>query len=323
MSGTERLDVAAAGPAEPGLDPMPGLGPLRPGDRVALVATAGEPAAEQLDRAIGLLRSWELVPVPGDHLQSKHPRASYLAGTDRQRAEDLQRAWCDPSLAAVFVVRGGYGAVRLLDILDIDALRAAGPKPLYGSSDATALHEFWADELDFRTWFTPMIATGALLDDAAATASLRRAVLEPFSGRVFTSADAQTLVAGTARGTLTGGNLGLLAMTIGAGGKPKPSNSGRIGLLEDITQDVYKLDGLLTTLLRSGWFDGMSGLALGSWKDCGELAEVKALCAELLAPLDIPLVWELGFGHGPAAQSIPLGVPAVLWADDSPRLVLE
>ncbi len=309
--------------AMPGRGATRGLGPLRPGDRVGLVATAGRPAAEQLERAITLLRSWELVPVPGEYLQSKHPRASYLAGTDRQRAQDLQRAWCDPSLAGVFVVRGGYGAVRLLDILDVDALRAAEPKPLYGSSDVTALHEFWAHELDFPTWFTPMIATGALLDDAAANASLRQAVLEPFPGRVFTSADAQTLVPGTARGTLTGGNLSLLAMTTGAGGKPKPSNNGRIGLLEDITEDVYKLDGLLTTLLRSGWFDGISGLALGSWKDCGELAEVKALATELLTPLGIPLVWELGFGHGPAAQSIPLGVPAVLIADESPRLVLD
>ncbi|MFI5084995.1 MAG: LD-carboxypeptidase [Actinomycetales bacterium] len=300
-----------------------GLGPLTRGDRVGLVATSGAPKLEQLRRASALLRSWDLVPVPGDNLQAVHPRAPYLAGTDRQRAADLQQAWCDPSLAAVFVVRGGYGAARLLDLLDTGALAAAGPKPLFGSSDVTALHEFWADTLGVPTWFAPMIATGALLDDAAAVASLRHAVFEPLSGRRYCGPDAETLVPGTAHGILTGGNLSLLAMTMGAGGKAKSPNRGRIGLLEDVTEDVYKLDGLLTTLLRSGWFEGMAGLALGSWKDCGEPAEVKALCTELLAPLGIPLVWELGFGHGAGAHTIPLGVSAVLTADDSPRLVLD
>ena len=111
-------------------------------------------------------------------------------------------------------------------------------------------------------------------------------------------------------------------MTLGARGRPAPDNRGRIGLLEDVTEDVYRLDGLLMSLLRAGWFEGMAGLALGSWSKCGELDEVKALAEELLSPLGIPLVWELGFGHGPAAHSIPLGVGATLIARGTPRLVL-
>ncbi|WP_326968054.1 S66 peptidase family protein [Arthrobacter sp. CG_A4] len=288
------------------------LAPLKPGDRVGLVASSGPPVPELLGRSIALLESWGLVPVPGENLRATHPRAVYLAGEDARRAADLQNAWCDPTLAAVFVVRGGYGAVRLLDLLDVDKLRAAAPKPLFGSSDVTGIHEFWAERLDMSTWFTPMLATSALLDDPAATASLRRAVFEPFSGRSYTAALAETLVPGTAHGILTGGNLSLLAMTLAARGRPPLSNAGRIGLLEDVTEAPYKIDGMLHSLLRSGWFDGLAGLALGSWQDCGEPSKVKELCVELLAPLGIPLVWELGFGHGPAAHSIPLGVPATL-----------
>ncbi|ALV44414.1 hypothetical protein MB46_01635 [Arthrobacter alpinus] len=298
-------------------------GPLRPGDRVGLVSTSGAPTPENVDRAVDLLESWALVPVLGEHILGTHPRAKYLAGTDQQRAADLQTAWCDESLAGVFVVRGGYGTVRLLDHLDVDALRLARPKPLYGSSDVTGIHEFWADELQVPTWFTPMIATGSLLDDADATESLRRAVFEPTSGRSFTAKTAVTLVPGRASGVTVGGNLSLLAMTMGAKGRIKTSNTGKIGLLEDVTEDIYKLDGLLHTLLRAGWFEGLAGLALGSWKDCGESADVRALCEELLVPLDIPLVWELGFGHDANAQSIPLGVQSTLIADDSPRLVLQ
>lgn len=301
----------------------PELGPLKAGDKVGLVATSGPPVPDYLARAITVLKGWGLVPVPGKHLRDKHPSAGYLAGTDANRAADLQDAWCDDSLAAVFVVRGGYGAVRLLDLLDLPALVAARPKPLIGSSDVTALHEYWADNLGLATWFTPMVATEDFLDDEAACTGVREALFTPLSGRSFGSDAAQTLVPGTARGRLTGGNLSLLAMTMGAHGKPKTSNAGRIGLLEDVTESVYKLDGYLHTLLRSGWFDGLAGLAMGSWKDCGEPAEVKALCEELLVPLGIPLVWELGFGHDTAAQSIPLGVDATLEAGDIPRLVLD
>ena len=304
----------------------PELGPLKPGDRVGLVAPAGPPVPQNLERAVSVLNGWGLVPVPGKHLLDTHPRAGYLAGTDADRAADLQDAWCDDSLTAVFVVRGGYGVVRLLDLLDLPRLRAARPKPLVGSSDVTALHEYWADNLGLATWFTPMVATDAFLDDEAASTGVREALFTPFSGRSVGSSTAQTLVPGTAQGRLTGGNLSLLVMTMGAHGKPKPSNAGRIGLLEDVTEDVYKIDGLLHTLLRAGWFDGLVGLALGSWKDCGDIADVKALCEELLVPLGIPLVWELGFGHGEAAPSIPLGALATLEATrefgSTPRLVL-
>ena len=295
------------------------LSPLRPGDRVGLVASSGPPQPAMLERSIALLESWGLVPVPGHNLRATHPRAAYLAGEDAQRAADLQEAWCDPALAAVFVIRGGYGSVRLLDLLDVDKLRAAVPKPLFGSSDVTGIHEFWAEQLDMPTWFTPMLATGALLDDPAAAASLQQAVLEPFAGRRYTADAARTLVPGTARGLLTGGNLSLLAMTLGARGRPPVNNTGRIGLLEDVTEPPYKIDGMLHSLLRAGWFEGLAGLALGSWQDCGDLAEVEDLCVELLAPLGIPLVWELGFGHGPGAHSIPLGVPATLHAPGAAR----
>lgn len=298
----------------------PELGPLKAGDRVGLVAPSGPAPADRLDRAVSLLTGWGLEPVVADHVRDVHPRASYLAGEDRHRADDLQNMWCDERIDAVFCIRGGYGSVRILDLLDAGKLRAATPKPFFGSSDATALHEYWADNLQVATWFTPMVATDALLEDPAAQANLREALFTPYAGRSYSADAAESLVEGEATGILTGGNLSLLAMTLAA--KPAPDNTGRIALLEDITEDIYRLDALLHTLLRAGWFEGLAGVALGSWLKCGELHEVKALVTELLAPLGIPLVWELGFGHGPGAHSIPLGVRATLMADRSPRLVL-
>ena len=110
-------------------------------------------------------------------------------------------------------------------------------------------------------------------------------------------------------------------MTVGARGR-SVDNTGRVALLEDMGEETYRIDGYLMALLRSGWFDGVAGIALGSWLNCGPLDEIRELCVELLAPLGVPMVWELGFGHGPGAQSVPLGVPATLVVD-SDRVALR
>jgi muramoyltetrapeptide carboxypeptidase len=290
---------------------------------VAIVFPSGPPAEGQLERSLDLVRGWGLEPVVGPHATAGHPRAPYLSATDADRAADLQWAWRDPAIDAVFCARGGYGSVRLLDLLDADALRRARPKPIFGSSDATALAEYWLDRLDTGFWFAPMLATGALLDDEAAIRGLKAAIFEAADGRGFDSPAASSIVEGTASGRLIGGNLALLAMTTGARSTPSADHSGAIALLEDVTEPVYRIDAMLTTLLRAGWFDGVAGIALGSWTDGGPLGEIRALAEELLGPLGVPLVWELGFGHGPAAHSIPLGARATLTADDRPRLVLE
>ncbi|KAA1420072.1 LD-carboxypeptidase [Mumia zhuanghuii] len=300
----------------------PSLGPLARGDRVALVAPAGPVPSDQLDRASELLRTWGLEPVESKHVRDHHPTADYLAGTDADRAADLTDAWCDPTVDAVFCVRGGYGSVRVLDHLDAEALRAARPKPLFGSSDVTAIHEYWRESLGVSTWFTPMIATLALLDDAAATADLRRAMLEPWDGRTYTRSGAGTITTGQASGTLIGGNLAVLAMTIGARSRPAPRPGPYVALLEDVNEEPYRIDGFLTSLLRSGWFDDVAGIVLGSWDDCGDLEAVREVCTERLGPLGVPIAWELGFGHGPAAPSIPLGTVVDLDAS-TPALTIR
>ena len=302
----------------------PGLGPLTAGDRVAVISPAGPTPVEQAQRAAELLTGWSLVPVFYPSTGGRHSRADYLSGTDEQRAQDLTQAWCDPSVAGIFCLRGGYGTVRILDLLDPDRMRTARPKPLYGSSDITALHEWLREQLGLASWFTPMIGTGSLLDDTAAAAGLRAAVFEGLGGRRWTADAAEILVPGRASGTLIGGNLSLLAMTVGALTRPALDNRGAIALLEDTHEETYRLDGYLTTLLRAGWFAGVAGIALGSWLDCGPEAEIRDLCLELLGPLGVPMVADLGFGHAAGAPSIPLGCTGMLVAepDGPPELIL-
>lgn len=297
------------------------LGPLRPGARVALVAASGPTPAGQVDRAEVLLRDWGLEPVRYPSLAAQHSWSHWLSGPDEVRAADVEDAWCDPSIDAVFCVRGGYGSIRILDRLDADRMRAATPKPFFGSSDVTGLHQWFADHLGVCTWHGPMVATGSLLDDEEATGSLHEAVFEPWAGRAFSNPDAEVLVPGTATGRLIGGNLSLLAMTTGARTNPPRDNTGTIALLEDVGEETYKYDAYVNTLLRAGWFDGVTALVLGSWAD-SDLGQVRSLVEELLVPLGLPTVWEFGFGHERGSVTLPLGVGAHLDATGTPTLTL-
>ncbi|WP_250293469.1 S66 peptidase family protein [Streptomyces atroolivaceus] len=293
------------------LEPLARPPRLRPGARVAVVAPSGPVPAERMERGLEILRGWDLDPVVAPHALDTHPRLGHLAGTDENRARDLQEAWCDPSVDAVLCARGGYGAHRMVDLLDWPAMRAAGPKVFVGYSDITVLHEAIALRAGFSTLYGPMIATDVFLKDAATQEALRSTLFEPESVQTLGLDAAAALVPGTARGITYGGCASLLAADAGT---PRARASARGGLLvlEDTGEEPYRLDGILTRLLRIGAFDGTTGVVCGSWEACGPYEGVRAVLADRLGGLGIPVVEELGFGHGPTALTVPLGVPAVL-----------
>ncbi|WP_053641579.1 MULTISPECIES: S66 peptidase family protein [unclassified Streptomyces] len=287
---------------------------LRPGARVAVVAPSGPVAEERLRAGLDVLRGWDLEPVVAPHVLDVHPGLGYLAGADRARARDLTAAWCDPSVSAVVCARGGFGAQRMVDLVDWAAVRAAGPKVFVGYSDVTALHEAFAVRAGFATLHGPMAAAGTFLSDPRTRESLRATLFEPESVRTLGLETARALVPGRARGVTLGGCVSLLAADLGTP-HARPSARGGLLVLEDVGEEAYRLDRILTQLLRSGWLDGVAGVALGSWAECGPYEEVRAVLADRLGGLGVPVVEELGFGHGTTALTVPLGVPAVLDAD--------
>ncbi|MFF8382823.1 S66 peptidase family protein [Streptomyces kanasensis] len=287
---------------------------LRPGARVAVVAPSGPVAEERLQVGLDVLRGWDLDAEALPHAVDRHPTARYLAGTDADRARDLQAAWCDPGVDAVVCARGGYGAQRVVDLLDWDAMRAAGPKVFVGFSDATALHEAFALRLGLVTLHGPMAGAAAFLKDTATQDALRTALFAPESARVLGAGTARPLVAGRARGVTVGGCLSLLTAGLGTP-DGRTSLRGGLLLLEDVGEEPYRIDRMLTQLLRAGLFDGVAGVALGSWEECGPYDAVRAVLRDRLGGLGVPVVEELGFGHGTPALTVPLGVPAELDAD--------
>lgn len=286
---------------------------LVPGDRVAVVAPAGPVPKDRLDAGCEVLRSWGLDVVVMPHVLDVHPSFDYLAGTDADRAADLQEAWCDPSVAAVLCARGGYGVQRVSALLDWAAMARAEPKVFVGYSDITALHSAFARLLGVATLHGPMVGTEAFVTSPATAEGLRSMLFEPSSdpARVLGAPSARALVPGVASGVTVGGCLALLAAELGTP-TGLPSAEGCIVLLEDVGEKAYRLDGFVTHLLRAGWFDGLAGIALGSWHDC---EPVEQLMLDRLGGLGVPIVTELGFGHGPSTITVPLGVPATLDAD--------
>ncbi len=294
---------------------------LRPGSKVALVAPSGPVAEAGLRRGIALLESWGLVVELGEHVLDRHPTLPYLAGLDVHRAADLQKAWCDPTVDAVLCVRGGYGTMRMVDLLDWPAMAEAGPKLFTGSSDITALHEAVGARLNVVTLFAPLISS-ELSFDAGAQKHFRQTLFDPESVRTLTGPAATALEDGVASGMLVGGNLSLLAAGLGASDAVTPPD-GSVVLLEDVNEEPYRVDRMLTQLLRSGWFTGATGIVLGSWQGCGTGDGLRDVVADLLVGLGIPIVWEFGFGHCADQLTIPLGAEATLDADQGTLTLAE
>lgn len=182
---------------------------------------------------------------------------------------------------------------------------------LVGYSDSTVLHQAVAVHLGLVSLHGPMSGTMSFLKSEQAREHLRRTLFEPETAQTITGPQAHTLVGGTARGITTGGCVSLLTTSVGVGAT-SPSGAGGIVLLEDVGERAYRIDSFLTHLLRSGWFDGVLGVVLGSWQDCDPAEPV---IMDLLGPLGIPILGELGFGHGPDPVTVPLGVSAELDAD--------
>nr|WP_238350741.1 LD-carboxypeptidase [Kribbella shirazensis] len=279
---------------------------MRDGDRVAVVAPSGRVDAARL--AIGLehLRSWGLQVDVMPSVLAGHERFKYLAADDKARAEDLRSAWLDPQYAALFCARGGYGVQRMLEYVDLDELVAV-PKWFVGFSDITALHE----PLNARGLVTvhgPMAAAVEQLNNADGRERLRALLFEPETVTdLLAPHGARTVVGGVAEGPLRGGNLALLAASVGT---PTYAPPAGVVVLEEINEEAYQADRLLTQLLRAGWFEQVTGVVLGDFSEGGE--GLDDTIRERLEPLGVPLVEGAAIGHEALNLAVPLGLPVRL-----------
>jgi muramoyltetrapeptide carboxypeptidase len=297
---------------------------LGPGARVALVAPAGPLAEEAVDRALHRVRAWGWEPVPGEHARARH---GYLAGTDEQRAADLNAALRSPDNDAVWCLRGGYGTMRILERIDWAAL-AQRPRPLIGFSDNTALH-LAAYRQGVVSFHGPHPAVADL--PLFAERGLLRALTVPEPGGVlpFPAGGpdrARALVGAVAEGPLVGGNLALLAATVGTPFALRAR--GAILFLEEVGEAAYRVDRMLSQLLLAGMLEGVAGVAIGAFSECPDppdagLPAAEEVLLDRLRDLGVPVAFGFPFGHVPENWTLPVGVRARLDADAGTLELLE
>jgi muramoyltetrapeptide carboxypeptidase len=305
---------------------------LRPGDRVALVAPAGH-YADQFDFQLvtEAITAMGLVPVPGRHWED---RFGYLAGTDKDRAADLNAAFADPSIRAVLALRGGWGSQRLLPLLDWATVRA-NPKLLVGFSDITALHLAIQARAGFPTIHGPTAGSGWSKYSYAAFRDLafdgKLPVLQNVPGDqdrlVQRQGRFQTLRPGKASGKLLGGNLTVL--TALAGTPFLPDFSGAILFLEDTDEAPYRIDRMLTQIGQAGILRKVAGVVFGQCTNCKpsdgstSLFTLSEVFQQHLGPLGVPVYTGAMFGHVDDQFSLPVGCRAEIDADAGTIRLLE
>ena len=292
---------------------------LRKGDTVALVATARKNILPNLQPAIDLLKSWGLQVLLGQTIGLDNHQ---LAGTDAQRAADFQQQLDNAEVKAIWCVRGGYGTVRMIDLVDFSVL-AKQPKWIIGFSDVTVLHAH-LQGLGFAS-IHGLMPVNVEKATAEAIESLRKILFdEPLRYELPYQPENQL---GTATGELIGGNLSILYSLMGSASQL--DGDSKILFIEDLDEYLYHLDRMCMGLKRSGLFAQLSGVIVGTFSQMhdNEIPWGKSayeILADHLSPLNIPIAYHFPAGHIADNRALPFGKMAHLHVDAAgTKLVID
>jgi muramoyltetrapeptide carboxypeptidase len=301
---------------------------LKPGDTIGLVAPASAPTAqEKIDKGAAYLERLGYRVKLGKNVRALR---GFLAGTDDQRASDINEMFADNDVKAIIAVRGGYGTPRILPLLDYELIRR-NPKILVGYSDLTALQLALFHKTGLVSFSGPMAGVEMWKEiDPFTEEHFWRIVTSTTPLGAITNPDGKpftTFHAGNTEGTLLGGNLSLITSIAGTPFLPSFKNS--LLYLEEVEEECYRFDRMLSQLKLAGILNDVNGIILG------ELTDVKAsdttkpfltadeVVADYFSPLDIPILTGLVYGHIPRKLTMPVGIHARMNADEGSIEFLE
>jgi len=293
---------------------------LRRGDRVGLIAPASPPQHDDLALAVAHVESLGLTVVLGEYVRAVEN--GYLAGSDAERADDFNKMARDPSIRAIFSIRGGYGTMRILNELDYAAI-ARDPKIVMGYSDLTAILNAIAVRSRVMTFHGPVGAHGSLWNGLARE-YIARALMQTEPIGTLSIEDAQRIASGRARGRLAGGNLSLLAALTGTPFAVPSENT--LFFFEETEEAPYRIDRMLTQLSLAGTLRAARGLLAGQCTKCtgdGPTAPAGEVIAQRLRGAGRPALMGAPVGHVAMQWVLPIGALAELDADEKTLTVLE
>jgi len=277
---------------------------LKPGDLIGIVAPARKISPEEILPALEMIRARGYRLRLGEHLYAADRQ---FAGTDAQRAADLQRMIDDPEVRAVLCARGGYGSVRLVDRIDWSRL-ARDPKWIIGYSDITVFHSHIHRHLGMETLHATMPLNFAQPGVDEALSSLWKALEGSLDAYAFPAHPLNR--PGKAVGQLLGGNLSVLYSLLGS-----PSDldvTGKILFLEDLDEYLYHIDRMMMNFNRNGWLDRIAGLVVGGMTQMNDNSvpfgrNAEEIVREAMDRTDIPLAFGFPAGHLADNRAIILG----------------
>ncbi len=281
---------------------IPALKGLKPGDIIGIIAPASPVTDEEIQPAINIIKQQGYNILEGDHL---YDTQGYLAGTDENRLNDLHEMFRNNNVKAVLCARGGYGTPRLLDKVDYNLIKE-NPKIFIGYSDITALLLAVFHKTGLTVWHGPMLRSVEGREDNLN--NLLNILSSEGEFNLRLEAD-NVMNRGNARGRLLGGNLSLISALHGTPYLPTFKDS--ILFLEDRGEPLYRIDRMLTQLKLSGVLEGVRGLIVGNFMDCGDTEEIKRILLETFNR-DCPVYTGFPAGHGKENRPIPFGVEAEL-----------
>ncbi|SDH00054.1 S66 peptidase family protein [Psychroflexus sediminis] len=292
--------------------------PLEKNDQVAIIATARSITEKDLQPAIDLLKTWGLIPVLGTSIGLQEHQ---FAGSDKERAEDFQNQINDPKIKAIWFAKGGYGSIRLLDLVDFSMLNNQ-PKWLIGYSDVTAIH-LHLQNMGIASLHAQMAS--AIETRSASTSGELKKVLFGKNLQIEYASRHTNHVNGEVKAEVLGGNLSVLYSAIGS--QSMPSFKNKILFLEDLDEYLYHIDRMMQNLKRSGLLSQISGLIVGGMTDMndntvpfGKTAE--DIIFEAVKHLNIPVAFNFPAGHVETNLPVMFGKTAQLSVtSDRVRLV--
>jgi muramoyltetrapeptide carboxypeptidase len=326
VSGLKAVDLSGTQSTQP-TPILPGR--LKKGDLIGLVTPGSSVSEEQLSDCIAKLEEMGFRTTYMDSVLSEY---GYFAGQDLERAHELMEMFTREDVDAIWCVRGGYGSIRILDLLDYDQIRKH-PKVFMGYSDITALLTSIYQETGLVTFHGPL---GTSDFNRFSVKSMKKVMLEPDSiykypykrekgSRNNPEFDRYTLSGGSAEGTLIGGNISVLDSMIGT--RFEPDFENKIVYLEDIGEKTYRIDKMVFHLLSGTNLKQAAGIVMGVFGECNINEEprlsLKVALDDLLKPLGMPVSYGLSFGHIKRMLTIPTGIRAGMDADKNSFWLLE
>ncbi|RXT15548.1 LD-carboxypeptidase [Ammoniphilus sp. CFH 90114] len=297
------------------------------GDTIGLTAPAGPAKREAVERGIAEIESLGFKVKVGDSVYQEY--GGYLAGDPVSRAKELESMFTDSDVDAILCLRGGYGSPQLLSLLDYELI-SKHPKIFIGYSDITALHLAFHKKCGLATIHGPMAASELAKEaDEFTKDRLVQAVTQGSPIGRIQNPDHERLiplVEGVAEGVLIGGNLTLISALMGT--PYELDTKGKILFIEEIGEEAYKVDRMLTQLALAGKFKDASGIVLGSFTECesenyAHGFNILQVAENILTPFGKPAVYNLQAGHCFTKVTLPFGVKARLNATDGELIIEE